>query len=114
MLCALTLNLSSCLDATELKGYHPGIIPRDSMVSLLVDIQLVESYRNLRYLQGAVDSASNQKVEEWYLSVLKRHGVSAQRFDSSYSFYQAQDPVILDGMYQEVNTRLSEQLSQQP
>lgn len=103
---------TACINSQKLEGYHAGIVPRDSMIMLLLDIQLVESYRNLKYIQGNTDT--DQKTRVYYEEIFKRYGITAERFDSSYSYYQHQDPVILDGMYSEVNTRLSEMLSQQP
>jgi len=110
---SLFLGLFSCLDGQKLKDYHSGIIPRDSMVNLLLEIQLVESYRNLRYIQSTTDSLQSGWVRGLYDEVFDRYQVTAARFDSSYSYYQQQDPVILDGMYAEVNERLSQQLSEQ-
>lgn len=110
---SLGLGLFSCLDSQKLQGYHAGIIPRDSMVNLLLEIQLVESYRNLRYIQGTGDSLQSAWVRSLYDEVFDRYGISAARFDSSFSFYQQQDPVILDAMYIEVNEKLSQQLSEQ-
>lgn len=104
--------LMSCINSRKLEGYHDGILPRDSMVMLLLDIQLVESYRNLKYIQGNADT--DEKIRVYYEEIFARYGISAERFDSSYSYYQYQDPVILDAMYAEVNTRLNELLSQQP
>jgi len=110
---SLFLGLFSCLDGQKLKKYHSGIIPRDSMVSLLLEIQLVESYRNLRYIQGTGDSLHSEWVRGLYDEVFERYQVSSTRFDSSFNYYQQQDPVILDAMYAEVNERLSQQLSEQ-
>lgn len=110
---SLGLGLFSCLDSQKLQGYHTGIIPRDSMVNLMLEIQLVESYRNLRYIQGTGDSLHTAWVRNLYDEVFDRYNISAARFDSSFSFYQQQDPAILDAMYVEVNEKLSQQLSEQ-
>lgn len=107
------LSLFSCLDSQKIKGYHSGIIPRDSMVTLLLEIQLVESYRNLRYIQGTGDSLQADWVRGLYEEVFSRYQVTQARFDSSFNFYQQQDPVILDAIYVEVNERLSQQLSEE-
>ncbi len=109
----LGMALFSCLDSQKIQGYHSGIIPRDSMVNLLLEIQLVESYRNLRYLQGTGDSLHSAWVRGLYEEVFDRYGVSQSRFDTSFNFYQQQDPAILDAMYIEVNEKLSQQLSEQ-
>ncbi len=101
----------SCIDSQELQGYHDGILPRDSMVTLMLEVQLVESYRNLQYIQGAGDSLHAGRIKGLYDEVFDRYKITAQRFDSSYNYYQNQDPVILDAMYTEVNQRLSEELS---
>lgn len=110
---SLGLGLFSCLDSQELKDYHSGIIPRDSMTNLLLEIQIVESYRNLRYIHSTGDSLQSDWVRALYDEVFDRYQVTGARFDSSYNYYQQQDPVILDGMYAEVNERLSQQLSEQ-
>jgi len=107
------MGLFSCLDSQQLKDYHSGILPRDSMVNLLLEIQQLESYRNLRYIQGTGDSLQSEWVRGLYDEVFDRHKITAARFDSSFNYYQQQDPVILDAMYAEVNERLSQQLSEQ-
>jgi hypothetical protein len=83
------------------------------MVNLMLEIQLVESYRNLRYIQGTGDSLQTSWVKGLYDEVFDRYGITAARFDSSFNFYQHQDPAILDAMYAEVNEKLSQQLSEQ-
>ncbi len=110
---SLGLGLFSCLDSQKLIGYHSGIVPRDSMINILLEIQLAESYRNLRYIQGTGDSLQSEWVRGLYDEVFERYQLTATRFDSSYNFYQQQDPVVLDGMYAEVNEKLSQQLSEQ-
>jgi hypothetical protein len=103
--------LSACQEPERLKGYHPGIVPMDSMELLLTEVHLIESYRNKSFQQVGRDTVSSSAVKSYYVQALGRHGVSLDRFLESYAFYQKQHPVILDSLYEGVNQRLNEMLT---
>ena len=78
------------------------VLPRDSMVVLLTDLQLVDGAVNLK-------SRGNQRLEEYSSAytnqVLDKHGISKEAFTESiryYSFYIEE----MDRIYEEVIIRL--------
>jgi|GEM_PF-938540 len=111
--CLLTFGfLTACQDPTALKNYHPSILPMDSMKLVLADVHLIESYRNRSYQQIGRDSVPPTRVKAFYEKALAEHGVSLERFLMSYRYYQGQNPVILDSLYEGVNQRLNELLTE--
>jgi hypothetical protein len=111
--CLLTFGfLTACQDPTALKNYHSGILPMDSMEILLADVHVIESYRNRSYQQMGRDTVPPTRVKALYEKALAEHGVSLERFLESYRYYQGQNPIILDSLYEGVNQRLNELLTE--
>lgn len=101
----------ACEDPTRLKNYHAGIIPMDSMQFLLAEVHIVESYRNRSYQQLGGDTVSFSRTKAMYEAVMEKHGLSVDRFLDSYAYYQQQHPMILDSLYEGVNQKLNEMLT---
>lgn len=81
-----------------------NIIPKDQMVSLLVDQHMAEPLYNQRFALGIPDSTA---MNDLYLSVLKKHHVTAKQFEESVYFY-GKHPEIYKKIYNKVVDRLSE------
>ena len=87
------------------KGKPPeGILSKDKMVSLLVDIHLTEPLYKQRFALGLGDSSV---MEDLYLSALKKHKVSPKVFERSV-FYYGKYPEQYKEIYNKVLDRLSE------
>jgi hypothetical protein len=82
------------------------------MEILLADVHVIESYRNRSYQQMGRDTVPPTRIKALYEKALAEHGVSLERFLVSYRYYQAQNPVILDSLYEGVNQRLNELLTE--
>ncbi len=82
------------------------VISRDSMVTLLTDIHLVEATIQLKNL-GSSDSLKAEAYGR-YKYVFNKHHVTVQSFRKSLDFYRKQ-PEYFQKMYDEVLVRLSEE-----
>jgi 4-hydroxyphenylpyruvate dioxygenase-like putative hemolysin len=79
------------------------LIPMDSMVSILVDVQLIESILKVKY----PGKHENQEyTKRYYDHLLTRHGITRQQLDESLEYYQ-KNVESLDKIYTEVITQLS-------
>lgn len=96
----LVLLLFSCLQERIPKG----IIPKDKMVSLLVDQHLMEPFYTQRFALGIPDSTAK---DDLYLSLLKKHKVTAKQFEESV-YYYGKHPEIYKQIYSKVLDRLNE------
>lgn len=112
LLCTLLFGfLSGCQDPKALKNYDASIVPFDSMTLLLSEVQLIESYRNRSFQQAGRDTVPMGTVKAMYDQVFQRYGLSFERFNKSYKYYQEQHPFVLDSLYTGVNQRLNEMLT---
>ncbi len=107
----LFVSLFSCQNPKELKNYDASIVPFDSMVLVMSDIQLIESHRNRSFQQAGKDTIPLATVKLMYDQSLKRYQLDYERFMHSYRYYQAQHPAVLDSLYTKVNQRLNEMLT---
>lgn len=129
--------LVSCSD----KQLPQDVIPRDAMVSLLVDVQLAESYvfsflqdsiqlrqkNNNIQGQGVVFGAKDtkkvtdsvdqkivrlrQQLNDFYTSVYTKHHINKSQFETSLKYY-SKDPKLMDEMYVEVSESLKEKMKE--
>lgn len=82
------------------------IMSRDSMISILADIQLVEANIQLRNL-GYTDSTKNQAYG-YYKFVLLKHKTDPKVFEKSFHYYTSR-PDMMSKMYTDVLTVISQQ-----
>jgi len=80
-----------------------GVLPKEKMVPLLVDMHLAEPLYAKRFVLGLPDSSAMQDL---YLSFLKKHKVSKKEFESSV-FYYGKHPDQYKEIYDEVLERLN-------
>lgn len=102
----LTLfSLASCYNTyhEEILDAPEDLIQRDSMVSILVDVELAESA--LRQKQNFGHEISEAK-EAYFVAIFKKHNVSKEQFDRSLAFYK-QDLESINSIYEDVITDLS-------
>lgn len=81
----------------------PGIISRDSMVDVLVDVQLIESALKVEHRR--VDQA-HYFARIYYDSIFKKHNITYPKFDSSLKYYQEKELKELKAIYKDVIDRL--------
>lgn len=86
----------------------PDLIPRDTMVSIFVDLSLMDAV--LIYDQ----KTNNRKVYDvkYYLhnSIMEKYGITRDQFERSFDYYE-KDMKTLNGIYADAITRLSKMKS---
>jgi hypothetical protein len=92
--------LAACGPSRE--SAPPGILPRDSLVPVLVDFHLA----NARAQAGYLADATEKQKEFFYAEALQRHGITYQRLRESMDYY-AQRPDQLTAVYDSVIVALS-------
>ena len=80
----------------------PEVMSKDSMVSILVDVHLLEATIDLGIMQGAIDPKQADK----YYPVFKKHNITRQQYDKNLLFYSSH-PELLDQIYDKVIAGLS-------
>lgn len=81
-----------------------GILSKEKMVPLLVDLHLTEPLYAQRFALGLPDSTA---LDDLYLSFLKKHKVSRKQFEKSV-FYYGKHPEQYKEIYNKVLDRLGE------
>lgn len=105
ILCFLIL-LSSCSGGGSL-NVPDDVIPRDSMVSALVDLHLIEGAKVGQKVMG-----DTVKINTYYAKMYQKYGVTRKQFEKSFKFY-SEHPDDMNKMYQEVIERLNK-IQQEP
>lgn len=82
----------------------PGILPREKMISILIDMQQAEAKIQTYNLQ-ANDSTRNIEYG-YYSNIFKKHHIKSSDFESSFKYY-SKNLELLNKMYDEVITGLS-------
>lgn len=105
LLCLALFSLVSCYPThTEEWADAPeDLIQRDTMVAILVDVELAESA--LRQKQNFGHELSDAK-EAYFVAIFKKHEVTKEQFDQSLGFYK-QDLESINSIYEDVITELS-------
>jgi hypothetical protein len=78
------------------------VLSAEQMVSLMVDIRLLEGAYSYNY--RTIDSSS-VKIKDYYHEVFEKHGTNAEQFQDSYNYYAVQD-----GKLPELETAIMEKL----
>ncbi len=106
ILCFIIL-LSSCDGSGDNLDVPKDIIPRDSMVSALVDMHLIEGAKVGQKIMG-----DTVKISTYYAKMYEKYGVTKKQFEKSFQFY-SEHPDAMNKMYQEVIERLNK-IQQEP
>ena len=104
-LAAMVLVLNGCTEKLDKAAEPPAdLIPRDTMVSIFVDLRLMDAVLNYEQRQG------NRKLHELkyqlHNSIMDKYGISREQFERSFDYYE-NDMEVLDGIYADAITRLS-------
>ena len=95
----LSLIQVSCDNSTK---RSENIILEDSMVSILVDIQVLEATYNTRLIHL---EDRNEKMERYYQEIFEKHETNVDLFNESYTYYE-ENPEILEAIYDQVLEKL--------
>jgi len=95
--------LGGCSSSAVQNKIPEGILSVDSMVSVLVDLQILEAGIDLNLVSVAADQHSSNH----YYAVFKDHHITRAQYDSSMSYYSAH-PEILSKVYEKSIAGLSE------
>ena len=103
----LFIALSSCSGSGDGLKVPEDVIPRDSMISALVDMHLIEGAKIGQKVMG-----DTLKINTYYAKLYSKYGVSEKEFEKSFRFY-SEHPGEMNKMYQEVIERLNK-IQQEP
>lgn len=78
-----------------------GILPRDSMVSALLDIHLIEGAKVGQKIMG-----DTLKVHSYYQKMYDKYRVTQDEFDESFKYYSDR-PKVMHNIYKEVIEQLN-------
>lgn len=98
---ALLVWISACSVPERQVQMPSGLIPRDTLVHLLVDIHLADAYLSQNRLPKAKDGRN-----AFYAGITKKYGYDRIMFDSTIH-YLATQPKLYNDIYDEVLNQLS-------
>ena len=101
LIAVILLTLFACNEEVEI--IPDNVFSREKMVSVMVDVQLVEAALSVNQLKG--DEAKKAAVN-YYDSVMKQHNISKKKFDTSFKYY-AEHPGLMEEIYDEMLNELS-------
>lgn len=99
------MGVNACTQKVNKDAEIPaGLIPRDTMVNIFVDLRLLDAVANFEQRKG------NRKLDDmnYYLhnSILEKYNITREHFEISYAYYQS-DLDVIDGIYADAITQLS-------
>ena len=98
----LVVILGSCSNGpTRDKTISENVIPKDSMITVMIDMNILEASINLNQVNGTTNP-NNEK----YYDIFKRHNITGVQYDESLKEY-SKDPAELSKMYDQVIEKLS-------
>lgn len=79
------------------------IIPRDTLISVIVDMHIADVILLNPNVQSKISDISSNKL---YQTVLNKYNITRERFNKSMDYY-ANNPEVLDSIYDIVIERLN-------
>ena len=73
-----------------------NILTQEQMMSIMVDIHVIEGARN-----GSIMLGDTNGIEDYYAKVYEKHGITEDQFKSSFAFY-SDNPTVFIPIYEEV------------
>jgi hypothetical protein len=104
---AICLMLILACGKTDKNAIPPDVMNKEQMENILYDMHLAEGI--VGYQSSGLDSNA-RKVLGYYEQIYKKNNLTKEQFIHSYDFY-IQHPVMLDSIYSNIITKLSEQES---
>lgn len=102
LLLIIVLMFSACAEQKERKPTY--LLEEEKMVSVMVDLHLVETAHNLKLMENDTNSA---RYEDYMASIFVSNEVRKGQFDSSL-FYYSTHTEEMNVIYDKVLERLSE------
>ena len=81
------------------------VIKKEKMIGLITDLKILEGAVQKRVIK---QKTQQEIVSEQTLAIFKKHGITEEKFNRSFEFYQS-EPDLMHGIYEKVLERLSEQ-----
>lgn len=97
----LAITCGSCVSHPE--KVPAGILPKDKMITILLDVHVAESSVNSR---GMTNQQLNQLVAAKYDTVMKKNGTTFAVFKDSFSYY-LHHPDQFEEIYAEIVNQLT-------
>jgi hypothetical protein len=105
-LCLCSITFISCSKKEE--KIPEGIIPKDTMVQVMVDVHLAEARSQF---STPFDNSKNAK-QSYYKFIFKKYNLTYQQLIKSWEFYAAH-PDIFSKVYEDVITELSKKQAEE-
>lgn len=99
--------LAGCSEQKKPMPPH-DLISKEQFIAILSDIRLLEGAYTTRYAR--VDTSA-LKIKSYYLKLFRDHDVTPERFNTSYSWYAADQPKMLE-IEEAVVTRITQMQSE--
>jgi hypothetical protein len=80
----LLFGLIGCSQSQQKEPLPPNILDSDEMVSLLVDLQLLEGANSIKMFQGDTGQTNYNLL---YTTVFNKHGIQKETFDTCMTYY---------------------------
>ncbi len=100
----LLICLLSCQEEKE--SVPKDVLERDEMISVMVDVEIAQAL--LRFNLSRLDTLNQEQV---FNTIFIEHQISEEEFNASLTYY-SQDPKVLEGLYVDVVTAISEKQAQ--
>ncbi|MGB3073715.1 MAG: DUF4296 domain-containing protein [Chitinophagales bacterium] len=92
-----------CACASEIEKAPEGILSKDKMIAVLLDVHIAESSVNSR---GMTNQQLNQNVAAKYEDVMKKNGTTFDTFKKSFDYY-LHHPEQYEEIYLEIVNKLT-------
>ena len=98
-------------DPRDLANVNPpeGVMVRCDFVELMAEIQILEGAAKIRVFRN---DDVKKRLGEAYFEIFKKHSVSAEEFDKSYTWWW-EHPVAMKGVLLEITEKISQIESEQ-
>lgn len=77
-------------------------MPKDSMVSALVDMHIIEGAKTGNKIMG-----DTVKADLYFAKMYQKYGVSKEEFEESYDYY-SERPEVMNDLYRQAIERLNQ------
>lgn len=101
VLVVLVVLAVACESQKETEAIPVNVIPKEKMVSLMVNVHLAEAALNLNYLTD-----NKVKSSDAYNTIFNTLGVSPEQYEQSLKYYTGQPELMME-IYDEVLNELS-------
>lgn len=101
----MCLLLFACSDDKQVE-IPAGVLSQEQMATVMAEVHLLEASLNLN-ISSAITKGDAPDLQATTLEVLKKKGVTKEKYETSFLFY-SQHPEILSEIYQQVLNNLSQ------